>query len=146
MLVASEKPSDIGAGRSGASATTATVVVVEDDVGMRLALKRVLTIAGFNVVTFESAEACLAGGAAQDADCLVCDLHLPGASGFELSRRLARAGARTPVIFITAHDSTASRGEAERIGAAAYLPKPFEGRALVELVRGAIGRGQRPDR
>jgi FixJ family two-component response regulator len=116
---------------------TLTVVVVEDDSGMRSALTRVLEIAGFKVEAFVSAEDCLASGITASADCIVCDVHLPGASGFELGRRLAQGGSRAPVIFITAHDSSAARDEAEQLGAAAYLPKPFEGRALVGAVRDA---------
>lgn len=38
------------------------------------------------------------------------------------------------MIFITAHDSPAARDQAARLGAAAYLPKPFAGRALVDAV------------
>jgi FixJ family two-component response regulator len=71
----------------------------------------------------------------------VFDVNLPGLSGFELQRRLAQAGSRAPVIFITGQDSPAARQEARRHGAAAYLPKPFEGRALVGAVRQAV----RPD-
>lgn len=137
MLITSEKSPDTRAESPARSTATRTVVVVEDDVGMRLALRRVLVIAGFAVETFVTTEECLAAGAALSADCIVCDVHLPGASGFELIRRLARTGSKAPVIFITAHDSPATRGEAERLGAAAYLPKPFEGRALVGAVRAA---------
>ncbi|MCZ7563822.1 MAG: response regulator [Burkholderiales bacterium] len=120
-----------------ANGTRTTVVVVEDDCGMRSALTRVLGIAGFEVEAFTTAEDGLASGMAARADCIVCDVHLPGDSGLELGRRLAHARSKVPVIFITAHDSPAARAEAERLGAAAYLPKPFEGRALVDAVRAA---------
>lgn len=117
--------------------TTLTVIVVEDDTGMRAALTRLLEIAGCNVASFASAEDCLASGTAAGADCVVCDVHLPGDSGFELHQRLAQAGAAAPVIFITAHDSAVARDRALRLGAAAYLAKPFEGRALVDAVKQA---------
>jgi FixJ family two-component response regulator len=138
MLSAAEKPVAVRPERPGAATPARTVVLVEDDIGMRLALKRVLVIAGFNVEAFVSAEECLAEGAALNADCLVCDLHLPGASGFELSRHLTQVGSDVPVIFITAHDTEAVRGEAKRIGARGYLAKPFEGRVLVGVVSEAM--------
>jgi FixJ family two-component response regulator len=114
-----------------------TVVLVEDDIGMRGALARVLEIAGLKVEAFASAEDCLASSIATRADCLVCDIRLPGESGFDLRRRLVRDGSTAPVIFITAHDSPATRGEARRVGAAAFLQKPFAGRTLISAVREA---------
>lgn len=114
-----------------------TVVVVEDDDGMRGALARLLKLAGFKVWAFASAEDLLASSVAATADCLLCDVHLPGMSGFEFRRRLVQAGSAVPLIFITAHDSPAARDEAQRLGAAAYLPKPFVGRTLVDAVREA---------
>ena len=137
MMVACAQPSDARTGGRSTKATTLTVVLVEDDLGMRTALARVLEIAGFGVRAFASAELCLASSAPAKADCFVCDVHLPEDSGFDLHRRLLRAGATAPVIFITAQDSPAARKTAEQLGAAAYLAKPFEGRALVSAVREA---------
>jgi FixJ family two-component response regulator len=119
------------------AALTQTVAVVEDDSGMSSALERVLRLAGFSVEVFVSAEAYLLSGGAARAECLVCDVSLPGISGFELRWRLAQAGSTAPIIFITAHDSPEARDEARQLGAAAYLPKPFDGRALVGIVRHA---------
>jgi FixJ family two-component response regulator len=96
-----------------------------------------LGIAGFQVEAFASAEDCLASGVAARADCFVCDVHLPGASGFALTQRLAQAGSTAAVIFITAHDWPATRADARRCGASRYLAKPFEGRALIDAVRDA---------
>ncbi len=116
------------------------IVVVDDDDGLRQALGRVLDAAGFQAETFASAETLLESDAAARAACLVFDIHLPGLSGFELRRELVRTGAaQPPVIFITGHDEPAAREQAEALGAAAYLPKPFAGRALVDAVARAVG-------
>lgn len=121
------------------------VVLVEDDAGMRNAVARMLTGAGYAVKAFESAEALLdelAGAALWDgASCVVCDVRLPGVSGFELNRRISAHGGARKWIFITAHDEPIVRDQAER-AAAAYLPKPFEGRVLLAMVAGAAGAGQ----
>ena len=118
------------------------VILVEDDGGMRQAVTRVLTGAGYSVQAFESAEALLdvlAGKALWDGSgCLVCDVRLPGVSGFELHRRIAEQGPMPPWIFITAHDDQGVREQAER-ATAAYLLKPFEGRTLLALIASVMG-------
>jgi FixJ family two-component response regulator len=118
------------------------VVLVEDDGGMRKAVTRMLTGAGYTVRAFESAEALIdvsTGIALEDVGCcLVCDVKLPGVSGFELHRRMSEQGGMPPCIFITAHDNEIVREQAER-ACAAYLLKPFEGRALLALVASVIG-------
>ena len=114
------------------------VAVVEDDAGMRDALERMLKAAEFDVRTFDSAEAFLESGPPARVQCLVVDIHLPGASGIDLQRRMAQDGEARPVIFITAHDSTQLRREADDLGAVAYLKKPFEGQLLLGAVRKAL--------
>jgi len=116
------------------------IVVVEDDASMMQAIQRLLQAVGFRSLTFSSAEALLQSGAAAGAACFVFDIHLPGISGLELSRRLVEGGTRVPVIFITAHDEAATREAAERSGAVAFLLKPFPGRSLLAAISQAIGR------
>ena len=117
------------------------VVLVEDDTGMRRAVTRMLTTAGYEVRSFASAEALLdelAGEALWHASsCMVCDVRLPGVSGFELHRRVAERGPLPPWIFITAFDNPAVRDQAQR-AMATYLAKPFEGRALLALIARAV--------
>lgn len=114
------------------------ILVVEDDRAMREALTRILGVAGFCVSPFPSAEALLESGAAEEAACLVLDIHLPGISGFDLQRRLAEEDSSIPVIFITGVDDEATRERAASAGADAYLPKPFPGRTLIDAVTAAL--------
>ncbi|MET0580819.1 MAG: response regulator [Pseudoxanthomonas sp.] len=113
------------------------IVLVEDDESVRRAMERILRGVGYRVSTFGSAEELLGAldGAAmrQECGCLICDIRLPGLSGFELHRRCQERGRTPPWIFITAHDDPALRKQADRDGAA-YLLKPFRGRALLALV------------
>ena len=113
-----------------------TVLVVDDDDSMREAIQRLLSAAGYVTATYASAEALLAGGAVQDACCVISDLKLPAMSGLELLTELRARDSRPPVIVITAHDAPGVRDEAERHGAAAYLAKPFLGRALLAAIEG----------
>jgi FixJ family two-component response regulator len=115
-----------------------SIVVVEDDAGMSKAIDRLLRAAGFQPVSFASAEELLQTEAVDDAACLVLDIHLPGLSGLELGRRLVRSGRPKPVIFITGQDEPSLFDEAKRLGCG-YFRKPFEGKALLEAIRRAIG-------
>lgn len=115
-----------------------TIVVVEDDSGLRQALERVLSVAGFRIRAFADAEELLEASAARTASCLVLDVHLPLLSGFELYERLGKeAGVRPPAVFISAHDEPDARQQATSAGAA-YLPKPFAGRQLLAAVKQAM--------
>jgi FixJ family two-component response regulator len=114
-----------------------SIVVVEDDAGMSKALARLLRAAGFQPMSFASAEELLETKTVDSAACLVLDIHLPGLSGLELARLLITSGSAKPVIFITGQDEPALRDEARRIGCA-YFRKPFEGKALLEAIRAVL--------
>jgi len=113
------------------------VIVVEDDAGMNKAIGRLLRAAGFEPVTFASAEELLQTRAVDSAACLVVDINLPGISGLELGQRLIAVGRKKPIVFITGQDEPSLRDEARRIGCA-YFHKPFEGEALLDVIRRAI--------
>src|SRR6185436_15260430 len=99
--------------RCMASGDGRSVMVVEDDPSMRQALGRLLRLAGYAALAYESAEAFIGDGNAALATCLVLDLQLPGITGFELRERLVRDGFKAPVIFITAYDEPESRDRAQ---------------------------------
>jgi two-component system response regulator FixJ len=114
------------------------VLVVDDDESMREAIERLLGAAGFDPVTYPSAEAVLAGAAGSEAVCVISDLKLPAMSGLELLAELRARGQHQPLILITAYDAPGLAKDAMRRGAAAYLVKPFRGTALLAAVRAAI--------
>jgi len=115
-----------------------TVLVVEDDDGMREAIERLLVAAGFGCVAFASADALLARGVDADSACVISDLRLPGMSGLELLAMLRERKIALPFILITAHDTPGLREKATSSGAAAYLPKPFRGTKLLDAVRAVM--------
>ena len=116
-----------------------SIVVVEDDAGMSKAIARLLRAAGFQPVSFGSAEELLQTEAVDSAACLVLDIHLPGLSGLELGRLLIGSGRAKPIVFITGQDEPSLRDEAQGLGCIAYFRKPFDGSALLEAIRRAIG-------
>jgi two-component system response regulator FixJ len=115
------------------------VLVVEDDESMREAIETLLDVAGIESTSYGSAEELLSGDAIEASVCIISDLKLPSMSGFELLAALRARGPMPPVIMITAHDSPGVRGQAQRLGAAAYLAKPFAGTALLAAIK-AVAR------
>ena len=110
------------------------VAAIDDDRRVRESVQSVLESAGYEAVTFESAEAFLLSGALSSVTCVIADVRLPGMDGTELQRRIRRERSQLSVILITAHDDDDVRRQALRDGAAAFLLKPFEGGDLLEHV------------
>jgi FixJ family two-component response regulator len=106
--------------------------VIDDDLSFRTAIGRLLSLWGFRVQSFASAEAFLQQPTR--AHCLVLDLHLGGMSGLELQARLTDEGRQLPIVFVTATEDSIVRRLALAAGAAAYLQKPFDDRRLLEVL------------
>jgi two-component system, LuxR family, response regulator FixJ len=117
------------------------VFVVDDDESVRASLKLLLESSGYDVVAFKSAEDFLASSFGESPCCLILDIHLPGMSGFNLQGHLVESQNRIPVIFITGHDRYRMEDEAMRLGAIAYLRKPFDGQCLLDAIQLACGKG-----
>src|SRR5688572_17962810 len=83
------------------------IAVVDDESSVRVALGRLLRLAGYTVHAFASGEELLASLERRVPDCVVLDLHLPGLSGFEIDARLRALHPRVGVVFITASDDAA---------------------------------------
>ena len=115
------------------------IAIVDDEQTMLKAIERLLTARGFATQGFVSAEAFLDSSTAQDAACLVLDIHLGGMSGIELRRRLKAVRSTIPVIFITAVDDEAVHREAMDAGCVACLRKPFQGSLLISAIDKATG-------
>jgi FixJ family two-component response regulator len=120
------------------------VLVVEDDLGMREALESLLHAAGFESAAYATAEDLLSADRIEQAVCVISDIRLPAMSGLDLLDEIRVRGGWPPVIVITAHDTPGVRDEAERHGAAAYLAKPFLGRALLDAIEGLSKRARHP--
>lgn len=122
----------------GAAGTTdaslRVVYVVDDDASMRRSLGRLLTVSNFQVCAFDSAEAFLKEATAFSNGCLLLDMQLGGMSGLELIARLAERGFRLPIIAMTGFRDEKTESEALRLGACAFLHKPFEPKLLLEVI------------
>jgi len=111
------------------------VAVVDDDESVCRSLGRLLRAAGFQPITYASAESFLADKNRPQFGCLVLDIQLGAMSGIELAQKLATEGGHTPTIFITAHDSPEARAQAEATGCTAYFRKTDAGAEVLEAIR-----------
>jgi CheY-like chemotaxis protein len=102
-----------------------TIAIIDDDNGMRQALKRMLTTAGFRAHIFASAEEFLAAMDNCPAGCAVVDLELGKMSGFDLACHPKLVAARLPIIFISGTADETARASALALGCVEYLRKPF---------------------
>ena len=92
--------------RSGAGMTsrnTPTVFVIDDDADVRSSIQGLLKAAGLRSESFGTAEDFLRSKVPDGPSCLVLDVSLPGVDGLELQRKLADAGFRIPIVFMTGH-------------------------------------------
>lgn len=125
-----------------------TVLVVDDDVSLLRAVRRLLKSHGYRVVTFETAEEFLRSGMLEEYFCLVLDIRLRGTLGLDLYESLVSSGVKVAVVFMTACHSPQYQKRAEDLGAVAYLRKPFGEEALLGAIESALlGRreqGQAP--
>ena len=119
------------------SSQKTTVIVIDDDIFVCRALKTQLEILGFNVVVFQNAEGLLAGELPNSDTCLLSDVYLPGMSGIELCRYLAKAGTHLPTILMTGRDDEHTRHLMREAKPVACLFKPFDEAALLRALRKA---------
>src|SRR6195256_2844099 len=119
---------------------TQLVAIVDDDDLMRSALEGLLKAVGLPARAYASAEEFLKSGQQNQTACLIADIRMPGMSGLELQATLNAEQCRIPTIFITAHGDERMRMQALRAGAVEFLAKPFDNKALLESVRGALER------
>jgi FixJ family two-component response regulator len=112
--------------------------IVDDDLSMLRALRRLLTAAGFVSETYTSAEEFLRSGLRPGIGCLVLDVQMPGMTGLDLLVELSASGVTLPVIIITAGADEQTQFHAMQAGAVAYLYKPFEEDALLGAIRHAL--------
>lgn len=116
------------------------VLLVEDDRALREALGDTLELGGFEFHAVASAEEALLAVEREAFGLVVSDVNMPGMDGHQLLSLLRARQAQLPVLLMTAHGAVERAVDAMRQGAADYLVKPFEPRALLDLVA-RHGRG-----
>lgn len=119
--------------------TSLTLLVVDDDVAWRDALKDWLEREGFRAIMLARSDWVVHAVDLHQPDVVVLDVNLPGANGLDVLGALERRWPALPVVVMTAFGGPTVGVEARRLGAAAYLEKPFRMATLVEAIRRAAG-------
>jgi two-component system response regulator MprA len=117
-----------------------TILVVDDDAGLRRALRRVLVAQGFEVEVADGGDEALTRLREHTFDLVVLDVMMPGRDGIEVCERLRAVGDRSPVLMLTARDAVRDRVAGLDAGADDYLLKPFANEELVARVRALLRR------
>ena len=118
----------------------ASILVVEDDPAVALALEVALKGEGYLPLLAATGDKGLEIGLAQAPDLLILDVRLPGIDGFELLRRLRAGGSKAPVIILTARDEEVDTILGLELGADDYMTKPFRVRELLTRVKSHLRR------
>ena len=115
-----------------------TVLLVEDDHAISMALATRMEAGGFDVVTAFDAVTAGIKSRQCNPDIAVLDISMPGGDGFLVAERLRKTGSATlPLIFITAGKHESLKERAKEFSPIAFLEKPFESEALMLAVNAA---------
>ena len=117
-----------------------TILLIEDEPGIRMAVKDELEFEGFEVRFAKDGITGLDSVLQNPPDLLVLDLMLPGKNGFEICREIRQRGLRTPVIMLTARGQEVDKIRGLELGADDYITKPFSLAELVARIRAVLRR------
>ena len=123
---------------------TAHILVVDDDDGIRMLVKKYLNENNFLVTTSESAEDAFQKIKIVKFDLIVLDIMMPGKSGLEFINE-NKKNIDTPIILLTAKGEASERIEGLEVGADDYLPKPFDPKELVLRIKNIINKTKKKD-
>lgn len=112
------------------------ILVVDDSPSQRMLLSAVLEQEGHKVVTACDGEEAVAKAKSELPDLIIMDVVMPGLNGFQATRAITNDETtwHIPVILLTSKDMDSDRVWALRQGATAFLNKPVDHAALIELI------------
>ena len=123
-----------------------TILIVDDEKGLRLSLSLILEKEDYRVETVANAEEALDRLQLHEYDLMFLDLNLPGMSGIDLLVEVRKQFPRMPVLILTAHAALESAIQAVRLGARDYLIKPVEPVLILTRVAEILAEGEQPAR
>jgi two-component system response regulator FixJ len=125
---------------------TSTVFVIDDQSSIRHALGEMLSVFGYNVEAYESADSFLRALDPSRHGCVVADVRMPGMDGIELVRELARRQILLPVVVISGHADVPMAVAAIKAGAEDFIEKPVDDVQLVAAINRGLARAHAKQR
>jgi RNA polymerase sigma factor (sigma-70 family) len=120
-----------------------TIHIVDDDASLRTALERRLKKAGYEVVTYPSAQQLLDRLPDDNGPgCILLDVRMPGLSGPELQTRLAELGSTLPIIFLSGFADVRTTVKTIKAGAEDFLTKPVTSEQILSAIEQAMAHHQ----
>ena len=116
------------------------VLIIDDDAGIRDALRMILDYEGYEVAAAADGPSGLAELEANPPDAVLCDIKMPGMDGFEVLDRIAAREGAPPVLVISGHGDIATAVEATRRGAVDFLEKPPQRERILVSLANALSR------
>ena len=114
-----------------------SIMLVDDEKHIRVAVGQTLELAGYDVTACEAAEEALTHLNSEWPGIVVTDISMPGMGGLGLLEQVRRLDADLPVILITGHGDISMAVQAMRDGAYDFIEKPFSSELLVDVIRRA---------
>jgi len=118
----------------------ATILIVDDEPGVRDVLEEYFTAHGYAAIGAESAATARSIAAKQDVDLALIDIHMPGEDGLSLARHLRERYAKIAIVMLTSAATVVDRIVGLEMGADDYVPKPFDPRELAARVKSVLRR------
>ena len=121
---------------------TATVLLVEDTEDNRFMMRRLLEMAGYQVVEATNGEEAVRLAESERPDLILMDLSLPVIDGLAATRAIRKLNglSRTPIIAVSAHDTSDFQSDALAAGCNSYITKPIDFSQLEQLIAGLLGK------
>jgi two-component system, LuxR family, response regulator FixJ len=116
------------------------IYLIDDQEPVRHALGEMLSVFGFEVQTFESADHFLAFAPTAPSGCIVADVKMPGTDGIQLVGELGRRKLTLPVVLISGHADVPMAVAAIKSGAEDFIEKPVDDVKLIAAVNRALAR------
>jgi two-component system response regulator FixJ len=116
------------------------IFLIDDQASVRDALGEMLSVLGYSVKTYESADVFLAALGKPEPGCIVADVRMPGTDGMGLVRELERRNIAMPVVLISGHADVPMAVAAIKSGADDFIEKLVDDRQLVAAINRALGR------
>jgi two-component system response regulator FixJ len=123
-----------------------TVYVVDDDAGVRRSIERLLDVAGFKAVSYETPMEFLAAAPGLSSGCVLLDIRMPGMDGLTLQARLAELDNHLPVVVMTGQGDVQIAVRAMKAGAVDFIEKPYDDEVLVKAIEQALSLSRQSDR
>jgi CheY-like chemotaxis protein len=120
-----------------------TVLLIDDDNIFLLTIGVRLKSMGYTVYAAKDAVNAISAVRKNNPDVIVLDVSLPAGDGFMVAERLQKliSTATTPIIFVTASEKPGLRERAMKVGAVAFLKKPFDATTLADAIESALSPG-----